>query len=1144
MKSSAAGHEARLVLSLPRAAGAYWPIALIWFSAALAWWVLVVLALCPASAWASGSWSTGIEASLPANANADPVPDFSSVSCASAGNCTAVGSYYDSSGQYPGLVLSESGGTWSTGIEAPLPASATGMSFLRSVSCASAGNCTAVGYYIDSSLQGQGLLLSQSGGTWSTGTEAPLPANANTTSQNADVYSVSCASAGNCTAVGQYKDSLGNNETVLFTESGGSWSTGIVAPVPANAGGSGYYISSVSCASAGDCTAVGRYGDSSGHSQGLLLSESGGSWSTGVEAPLPANANASPGVDLRSVSCASPGDCTAVGSYSDSQGNPEGLLLSESGGSWSTGIEASLPANVDVDPGVFLQSVSCSTAGDCTAVGGYNDNLGNYQGVLLTESGGTWSTGIEASRPNPSPSQSYTPSSVSCASAGDCAAVSDYNDIAGYAQGELLDESGGTWSTATEAPVPANGKGTGSHLVSVSCASAGNCTAVGSYVDNNNHGQGLLLSESSAPPSAPLLVSGPTVSSTTVGSTPSYTCSAVFSGSPSPNVSYQWLRGGTVVGSGSGYVASGADAGAQLVCHVTATNSSGSASGSSAPVHVPSYWPPVVTTGGVTNNPPTSPCAGTPYNRDYTYVDFSNCNFVSATLGGVVVPGSVAQLRYYFKYGTDPTFRCNNPLHQGFIECDQYPEPNGSSLPLLGIGTGGPISLKLVCIGRPCPGETVTDRLSQSLSLPHEWYVQLVVDDGHRPQTKGNVVGFVPANQVNPPLFPLSGTFQLNIDCPNACPELQFNTVNGSIIQGSGSDQGTLTLTPSNGNVKGGITGLTNGGILYNVTGTIGLSTIRLDAAGYCRPGGPLLCGRPQSFTLSGQVLSYGYDQQQLTPTYLPEFGGVIPGGGTWSACLTPTPNCWSPNAVKSNANAISYWLTVAAFIPVVGQATAAIALAASTASAVMVVIANDPPDHHYKRVVRPVRVAAVRLPAINGLSHRAATAATRILSALQHANADGITFVSALQRYEGAVQAKDRKWSIIQLRTTRKYGRRASAWYQRAASLLVTDHQLLAHSPLGRKAVNPRALIRALRSIRKHGLPRSLAHELKRLGISARNIRAMGKYMATSLPPGARTLLGPILSPSFRHDLQNFTRALNTYLTGLRALPAQSGHD
>lgn len=47
----------------------------------------------------------------------------------------------------------------------------------------------------------------------------------------------------------------------------------------------------------------------------------------GVEAPLPANAAADPSVSVNSVSCASAGNCTAVGNYADSSGNRQGLLV-------------------------------------------------------------------------------------------------------------------------------------------------------------------------------------------------------------------------------------------------------------------------------------------------------------------------------------------------------------------------------------------------------------------------------------------------------------------------------------------------------------------------------------------------------------------------------------------------------------------------------------------------------------------------------------------------------------------------------------------------------------------------------------------------------------------------------------------------
>src|SRR5439155_18653353 len=146
----------------------------------------------------------------------------------------------------------------------------------------------------------------------------------------------------------------------------GTWATGVAASLPANAGSDpGVSPNSVSCASAGNCSAVGYYVDSSGHSQGLLLTETAGTWATGVEASLPAGAGSNPGASPNSVSCTSAGNCSAVSSYDDSSGHGQGLLLSESAGTWATGVEASLPANAGSDPDAFLDPVSCASAGNC-----------------------------------------------------------------------------------------------------------------------------------------------------------------------------------------------------------------------------------------------------------------------------------------------------------------------------------------------------------------------------------------------------------------------------------------------------------------------------------------------------------------------------------------------------------------------------------------------------------------------------------------------------------------------------------------------------------------------------------------------------------------------------------------------------------
>jgi hypothetical protein len=94
-----------------------------------------------------------------------------------------------------------------------------------------------------------------------------------------------------------------------------------------NAGGDAQ-ISSLSCGSAGNCSAGGSYEDSSGyHSQAFVVSQAGGTWgkATEVAAALNAGRNAS----LNSVSCASAGNCSAGGSYADSSGHTQAFVVDE-----------------------------------------------------------------------------------------------------------------------------------------------------------------------------------------------------------------------------------------------------------------------------------------------------------------------------------------------------------------------------------------------------------------------------------------------------------------------------------------------------------------------------------------------------------------------------------------------------------------------------------------------------------------------------------------------------------------------------------------------------------------------------------------------------------------------------------------------
>ena len=165
--------------------------------------------------------------------------------------------------------------------------------------------------------------------------------------------------------------------SVAFAPASGA---GLRASLSANAAANQKVtLASVSCASAGDCSAVGSYIDSSGDTQGVSLTESSGAWAPGVQAILPADAASSPvqvqDVVLASVSCVSAGDCSAVGSYTDSSSRTQGVLLTESSGAWAPGVQATLPADAS-GTRVSLASVSCASAGDCSAVGSYTDNSG------------------------------------------------------------------------------------------------------------------------------------------------------------------------------------------------------------------------------------------------------------------------------------------------------------------------------------------------------------------------------------------------------------------------------------------------------------------------------------------------------------------------------------------------------------------------------------------------------------------------------------------------------------------------------------------------------------------------------------------------------------------------------------------------
>ena len=181
------------------------------------------------------------------------------MSCASAGNCSAGGYYTDSSARQQAFVVNEANGTWRPAIKVAAALNTGGGAAINSVSCAAAGNCSAGGNYTPSSGQ-QAFVVNEANGTWRPATEVAAALN---TDGFAWLYSVSCSAAGNCSAGGFYTDSSARQQAFVVKQANGTWGPATEVAAALNTAGVAA-INSVSCTAAGYCSAGGYYTESSG----------------------------------------------------------------------------------------------------------------------------------------------------------------------------------------------------------------------------------------------------------------------------------------------------------------------------------------------------------------------------------------------------------------------------------------------------------------------------------------------------------------------------------------------------------------------------------------------------------------------------------------------------------------------------------------------------------------------------------------------------------------------------------------------------------------------------------------------------------------------------------------------------------------
>jgi hypothetical protein len=446
----------------------------------------------------AGTWHTAQEVPGVATLNKGGEAQVQSVSCASAGNCGAGGYYTNRSGHHQVFVVSEVYGTWHAAKEIPGTATLNkgGNADVYSVSCASPGNCSAGGYYTDGSGHTQAFVVSEVNGTWHTAIEVPGTAALNKHG-NAEVNSVSCASAGNCSAGGYYKDGSWHYQAFVVSKVNGTWRKAIEVPGTAtlNVRGDASVIS-LSCASAGNCSAGGQYVDSSWSGQAFVVSQVKGTWRKAIEVPGTATLNQG-GAWIVSVSCASAGNCSAGGTYGDGESSGvatrQVFVVNEVNGTWRKALQVPGTATLNTGGGADMYSASCASAGNCSAAGSYFTSYSHA--FVASEVNGTWRTAAEV--PGTAALNQGNDAyaiSVSCASAGNCSAGGTYTDSSGHMQAFVVSEVNGTWRMAVQVPGTATlNQGGNAFVQSVSCASAGKCSAGGGYTDGSGHRQAFVV---------------------------------------------------------------------------------------------------------------------------------------------------------------------------------------------------------------------------------------------------------------------------------------------------------------------------------------------------------------------------------------------------------------------------------------------------------------------------------------------------------------------------------------------------------------------------------------------------------------------------------------------------------------------------
>jgi hypothetical protein len=219
----------------------------------------------------------------------------------------------------------------------------------------------------------------------------------------------------------------------------------------------------------------------------------------GDHPPEPGGTTSSSVNELFDVWCTGASNCWAAGDYGSFSGPDETVFnqaLRWNGTKWSK-VSTPDPGGTTGNDTSVLKSVRCTSAGNCWAAGSYSAaSPGTFVNEALHWNGTSWSL-ISTPDPGGTATGDFSHlAGLSCTSASDCWAAGSYGSEGTQftSLNQILYWNGGQWSQVTTPNPDGTGAGASNLLAGVACTSASNCWAVGDY-GSISGGAGAVLNE-------------------------------------------------------------------------------------------------------------------------------------------------------------------------------------------------------------------------------------------------------------------------------------------------------------------------------------------------------------------------------------------------------------------------------------------------------------------------------------------------------------------------------------------------------------------------------------------------------------------------------------------------------------------------